>query len=512
MHRVVLTTPQCCTVSDTVMVQRAKLLGAAAGVTSLSLLVCQTKTGYVSAGTNTDVEGEERKKAVVIGGGVAGVSSAYQLARRGYQVTVLDMCGAPGSQCSAVAAGGMQRSNPVLNKESWLSVMKSWNPLVQSEYKFFHIKWMKTLTDPHFLRWVSLFSYYSLVESEQLKERQNEQFKFTLYSLDYIKQFLKERNLEETCGINPNGALHARYDDNPPAKTRKSLEPITRISKETLFDLDKTVKGWPREAVCADFETESCAGNSEVFTKTLAEICKKELKVTIETETEVTGLELKQQGPMKSVTVLHTNKGTIDIDENTEVVVAGGSWTPKLISLCGYFCPVYPMKGYSVAMDLPPKGSPSRPLEMDIPSRMLIDNKMYISRLGDQVRVTSVGEFSGWDTSPDPNVDEEFRLEARAHVPTLVDIFDVTPTRCGLRPYSADGIILLGRVQNTGNLSVNVGPGFNGWKICLGAADVLAATLNKEKTSQFSFDCSKLAPNTRIRPAPVWSFLSRMLG
>ena len=232
----------------------------------------------------------------------------------------------------------------------------------------------------------------------------------------------------------------------------------------------------------------------------------------IDTEVEVSRFEFKHNGTEKIVNAIHTNNGIYVIGDETEVVVAAGSWTPKLLALCGYFCPVYPMKGYSVAMNLPPEGSPNRPLDKDIPSRMLIDNKMYVSRLGNQVRVTSVGEFSGWNTTPDPNVNKYFRLEARAHVLTLAELFDATPTRCGLRPYSADGIILLGRVVNTGNLSMNVGPGFNGWKICLGAADVLASTLNKEDMTQFSFDSTKLVPGSRVRPAPVWSFLSQMRG
>ena len=66
------------------------------------------------------------KQAVVVGAGVAGVSTAYQLAKRGWTVTLLEASPQPGSQCSAVAAGGMQKSNPVLTKESWGEVMRSW--------------------------------------------------------------------------------------------------------------------------------------------------------------------------------------------------------------------------------------------------------------------------------------------------------------------------------------------------------------------------------------------------
>ena len=71
-------------------------------------------------------EFEGPKKAVVVGAGVAGVSTAYQLAKRGWTVTLLEASHYPGSQCSAVAAGGMQKSNPVLTKESWGEVMRSW--------------------------------------------------------------------------------------------------------------------------------------------------------------------------------------------------------------------------------------------------------------------------------------------------------------------------------------------------------------------------------------------------
>ena len=51
----------------------------------------------------------------------------------------------------------------------------------------------------------------------------------------------KEQKLEETCGIIPNGALYARYDDSRPRRSGKSLEPTTRINQETLFSLDQTI-------------------------------------------------------------------------------------------------------------------------------------------------------------------------------------------------------------------------------------------------------------------------------
>ena len=76
---------------------------------------------------------------VFIGAGIAGVCTAYQLGKRGYVVTVIDSADNPGTQCSAVPAGGMQKSNPTIDRDSWVAVMSSWKPLYSiPEDKFFH--------------------------------------------------------------------------------------------------------------------------------------------------------------------------------------------------------------------------------------------------------------------------------------------------------------------------------------------------------------------------------------
>ena len=38
----------------------------------------------------------------------------------------------------------------------------------------------------------------------------------------------------------------------------------------------------------------------------------------------------------------------------------------------------------------------------DLPTRIVSDKYMYTSRLGDEIRITSIGEFSGWSTQPTP--------------------------------------------------------------------------------------------------------------
>ena len=65
-----------------------------------------------------------------------------------------------------------------------------------------------------------------------------------------------------------------------------------------------------------------------------------------------------------------------------------------------------------------------------MPGRTLVEGRLYFTRLGDQLRASSIGEFAGWDTRPQPTVDASFRALARARLaPSLHTLFDSTPTR-----------------------------------------------------------------------------------
>ena len=110
-----------------------------------------------------------KKKVVVIGGGVVGVTAAYKLALKGHQVVLLEPRSAPGKECSACAAGGMQRSNPVVDRGTWVAVTKSCLPFTRyffggsnEPYQFFNIEWFPALTDALFLRWSATFTKTSL--------------------------------------------------------------------------------------------------------------------------------------------------------------------------------------------------------------------------------------------------------------------------------------------------------------------------------------------------------------
>ena len=61
----------------------------------------------------------------MIGADVAGVSTAYHLSKKGYQVLILHAGHGPATGASAIAAGGMARSNSFVTKASWITTIES---------------------------------------------------------------------------------------------------------------------------------------------------------------------------------------------------------------------------------------------------------------------------------------------------------------------------------------------------------------------------------------------------
>ena len=133
--------------------------------------------------------------------------------------------------------------------------------------------------------------------------------------------------------------------------------------------------------------------------------CVEQLGVEVRYNTFVERLEL--DGKQRAVRAIHTNQGTLEVDEHTPVVVASGSWAPIMLRQLDYYVPLYPLKGYSLIMDLAP-GLASD--DKDIPSHIITVGNIYISRFNNQLRIASMGEFSGWDTSPDPELTTNLRL------------------------------------------------------------------------------------------------------
>lgn len=489
----------------------------------------------------------DKQRILIIGGGVVGVTTAYKLALRGHSVALLEPRPDPGEECSACAAGGMQKSNPVVDKDTWIAVLKCIFPKTtqlvfggeEEPFKFFHIDFLSSLSDPFFLRWALTFTQTSLFPDSHQHDKQVEMLKFTKYAVNDMITMMEDRkdNMKTQSGYNARGSVAVSYDpvgikgdplwvepqeDDPgkdagsPASTKMSYEPHRKIVGAKLFEKEPSLKWFTTPPTSAKFEFESNSANSERFTKELARRCVTDpkLDVIFEYETTVKAVTTKETGDKPRISEIHTNRGVIEVAEDTKVVVAAGAWTPHVMALMDLYAPVYPLKGYALTVSAQEalKANPKLKNE-DLPSRIVSDKYVYTTRLGDDIRITSIGEFSEWDTTPTPHVDAEFRRASIERMPQIKEFIDKAPTRCGFRPFVSDGLLLLGTVDTHENLFVSCGPGSNGWKLAMGSGEIIERLVVGQTTDQIAqelgFDANAFSPAGRVLKAPLFAKLCR---
>mmetsp|Transcript_10222 Transcript_10222/g.28152 ORF Transcript_10222/g.28152 Transcript_10222/m.28152 type:complete len:564 (+) Transcript_10222:54-1745(+) len=503
--------------------------------------------------TNTGQQ-QPPQRVLILGAGVVGVSTAYKLAQRGHQVVVLEPSTAPGEECSACAAGGMSRQNVVVDKNTWIAVLqcltpRTIRPLIwgtrmgkkgnDDDFEFFNIDWFASLSDPFFVRWAWTFTQTSFLPPPGQTQQRQEMLKFTDFAVQDIVNLFQTKwdNMDKRAGYNPRGSLAVSYEPLPakkgettPKKSKtgnetndskflgNTLEPNRNIATtEEVLKLEPSLRFQARPPVSAKFEHEAKAASSGRFTKELAQRCLTDPKLNVQFwyETKVQGMETaRMENDKHRITKLRTNRGVVAVPDDVHVVVCAGAWTPHVMAMMNLYSPVYPLKGYALSVSAKQalRDNPQlRPC--DLPSRIVCDKYMYTTRLGDEIRITSIGEFSEWNTQPTPHVDANFRKQAIRQFPQLEHLIQKAKTYCGHRPYVSDGILLLGAVESHDKLYVSCGPGSNGWKLALGSGEVVARLVSGQSTSkiqeELGFDVSTFSPTGRVLPAPLFAKLCR---
>lgn len=499
-----------------------------------------------SNNTNNKFEAEKKQRVLVVGAGVVGVSTAYKLAKQGHSVVILEPRPEPGEECSQCAAGGMQRANPIVDKDSWISVLKCIAPRTaqlvfggneeQDAFKFFRINWASTLSDPFFLRWVLTFTKTSLFPSQEQEEKQMEMLDFTKYAVDDMVNMLEDRKegMGKKCGYNSRGSLAVSYDATTeaavvtqkpeivkatanPVSSKRNYEPSRNIvGKDAVLELESSLCLQEKQPTGAKFEYAAKSASSGRFAKELARRCVSDpaLDVSFLYNTRVQAINTTASPTKPIVSDLHTNRGIIKIPADVKIVMAVGAWTPHVLALMDLYAPVYPLKGYAMsvsakeALRISPNLKPR-----DLPSRIVCDKYMFTTRLGDEIRITSIGEFSEWNTQPTPDVDKTFRQEAIRQFPQLKALIPKSKTYCGHRPFVSDGILLLGAIDTHANLFVTCGPGSNGWKLAFGSGEVMERLVSGKTTEQIKeelgFDAGVFSPTGRVMHSPIFAKLCR---
>ena len=399
-------------------------------------------------------------KALIIGSGLIGTTSAYFLSRRGWEVTVLDRQDGPAQETSFANGSLLTPSMP----EPW-NAPGSWRVLLNSLGRHdspLQLRW-KAL--PQLVGWGAGFMRNSTAERYQRNTVKN--LKLALYSLELLGSLRKETGIEYGC--NTCGSL--RVIRNPAALERalawaEKLHAegliFRRLTSDEIVTMDPTLEPIGRQLAGGIHYPVDEIGNAYKFTVGIADLARRN-GVEFRFGTTVTGIEMRQ-GKVAAV-LSGGNRFTAD-----RYIVAAGSYSPLLLKELGLKVPVRPAKGYSITFERPQLDPPFRqPVADD-------DFHAVVVPLENVIRVAGTAEFTGYDlTLPEARIQNLVRLVNLVLPKAGFERSQAKPW-CGLRPMSVDGVPIIGRTP-IGNLWVNTGHGPLGWTMAVGSGHMLADLL-----------------------------------
>jgi D-amino-acid dehydrogenase len=377
----------------------------------------------------------DSKKVVVVGGGVIGLCSAYYALKRGFSVTVIERESAGGDNCSMGNAGMIVPSHFIpLAAPGMIAKGLRW--ILNPESPFF----VRPRLDPALMRWGWLFYRHS-----------------TEKHVAASRELLRDLNLESRrlyaelaesgdFGLVPRGLLML-------CKTEKGLHEEAEVATAAhqiglnaeVLDAAATCKvdpGVTMDVAGSVYFPQDCHLDPARFMHLMRQKIL-ELGGSIENSVSIDSIE-SRNGVVTAVS------GGGRRFEGDQFVVAGGSWSARLLRSIGLKLPLQPGKGYSLTLPTPP--------ELPELCSIFAEAKVAITPMGQTLRFAGTMEVGGLDLRVNPARVRGIVKSVGAYFPKFAekDFTGITPW-AGLRPVSPDGIPYLGKVSGMPNLVAATG-------------------------------------------------------
>jgi D-amino-acid dehydrogenase len=377
-------------------------------------------------------------ETLVVGGGSAGVCSAYFLAKSGKQVTVVDQ-GQVGAGCSYGNAG--------------VIALHHITPLAAPGVLMQGLKWMLNPESPFYIKprfnlallaW--LWRFGLACRKAPMLRAMPLMRALTQTSLDLYQELAAT-----------HGGFHFKHNGSlmlykTPASFKASTNDLEHLKQ---YGIESRVLG-PAEV--REFEpriSSSVVGgiyfcqdahlNPSEFVRGLATRAET-AGVHFLTSTEVLGFETSNG----RVSTVRTTRGYF---EPEEVVLTAGSWSPRVASELRLALPIQPAKGYSITVKCPDRDG-AMPV-------FLSETRVIITPMVGILRFAGTLELTGLDFSINQRRVRAIERAVREYLVGMDD-FELLEIWRGLRPLTPDGLPIIGRSQQWRNLTIATGHGMQG--------------------------------------------------
>jgi len=394
--------------------------------------------------------------ACILGAGIVGLATAYELQRKGWRITLIDAQTQAGMGASA--GNGAQLSyayvQPLADPAIYGQLPKLFCA-TDSPLKF------RLKLDPHQWQWG--LSFLAACNAQRSHRTTAELLTLAASSRAGYDSMLANTGI--ACDFAQAGKLVLLPDTAAmqSAQQQIDLQASLGAPAQSLLDADAAIAhepalaGYRHQFAGAVYTASECVADCLSVCQGLVTHLQAGGAQWLPA-TQVRAL-LAEGGRIKAV---RTSQGDIEAD----LFVSALGWqTPALVAPLGIRLPIYPLKGYSITVPVA-AGSTA-------PSVSVTDSKRKVvfARLGDRVRVAGMVELVGNDTRLDPSRIDSLRHSTRAVFPGLAfaDGDDLQPWT-GMRPATPTGLPITERAAGHPNLWINSGHGALGFTLAFGSA------------------------------------------
>ena len=399
----------------------------------------------------------------VIGAGVTGVTTAYALLEKGYEVTVFDRHRYAAMETSYANGGQLSASNAEV-WNNWSTVLKG-------------ISWLFRSDAPLSLNLKPSWHKYSWLAEfvGNIPKYRTNTIATTRLAIEARRHLLAmAKKADINFDIEQRGILHIYHnakDFDRATEANKLLEEGGLARRAVTGDEIRTIEPSLKGEYFGGFFTPSdFTGDIHKFTRGLMEFCRRQGAQFIN-EAEVSdivasdhGIDVGWSGSSK-----HRDR-SVEHAHFDAVVICAGVASRHLAAKVGDRVNVYPVKGYSITVELDDDEN-----QQAAPWVSLLDDKAKIvtSRLGaNRFRVAGTAEFNG--TNRDIRFDRiQPLIEWTRKLFPEMNTSSIIPWS-GLRPMLPD---MMPRVAPGKNPRVyyNTGHGHLGWTLSAATAGIVAA-------------------------------------
>ena len=399
------------------------------------------------------------KHVAVIGAGITGVTTCYSLLKRGYSVTVFDenryaamqTSFANGGQLSASNAEVWTQTSTILKGLKWM--LKKDAPLL-----------VNPRPDWHKYSWMAEF----LSNIPNYEKNTVESVRLAIAAREHLSEWAQREDINfdlETRGIlhiyqDKHGYDHATRVN---ALLEKGGLKRQAVTPEEMKSIEPALSG---DLYGGYFTPSDSTGDIHKYTRGLADAC---LRMGAKFVYDARANKLQHEKDGVRVDFFQSSHTESESNAFDGLVICAGIESRRLAAQVGDRVNIYPVKGYSLTVNLPDETSQKAAPWVS----MLDDNaKLVTSRFGlTRLRVAGTAEFNGVNLDIRDDRIRPMISWCRRHFPD-VDTEHIVPW-AGLRPMMPNMMPRVGAGKLPG-VYYNTGHGHLGWTLAPVTAEMVS--------------------------------------